>query len=585
MKGQIADMLSSMSVAPPDRTVRAGRTTDSQSSSGSQKGFSSVLQKLRETRGQDDRRRDDDVSLTKKTDERAQEKGTKTKDYSEARTAQSDSSMKRTESRLQIKDTKPNKESASFRTEDDDASSVQTVETGRSQYDESRPVDTSMRGGEYSGKDNRADSVSSAQTQAFQIWTALMGPLTDTTLPPQEAASNEGELQSSDGEDQPANPPSEPASASSKTSNSWGLTVQDSEPTLSQDGAAVSAKAQPQQPLTTAVAHTEHEARGGGGVTHDTPPVTDEANVQKAKVSQDAGLIPSKIAADSSGLTQDGLLQKDSRLSLGSVIKNSQAESPMLGSDHGASEARVERPSPVHVDGHPSLPEHHESGDMKVKPVLPQGHQPTLDFVEQFGERWLGQHDQRSGQAELRTPQTALTDLQAQQGKLPDTLVAGAFGSVNHNIQPTLSSVSSPVAQAQPGLSTHQVADQPMPAMMRTVVLSVAQPDLGQVNVRVAMTNDIVHTHLSTDRPEVGQFLLNGQDRLQSSLQMNGFDMGQFRVDIDRQGAGRSFQQGFSQEQQGRTWNQETPWMEGERVTHPYDDARASMHRRLNVVA
>ena len=77
----------------------------------------------------------------------------------------------------------------------------------------------------------------------------------------------------------------------------------------------------------------------------------------------------------------------------------------------------------------------------------------------------------------------------------------------------------------------------------RSVVLEVAQADLGRVNIRVAMNQDVVHTYFTSDRSEIGQFLANGQDKLQAALQNAGLDMGQFRVDIDRQSAGRSFQQ------------------------------------------
>jgi flagellar hook-length control protein FliK len=120
--------------------------------------------------------------------------------------------------------------------------------------------------------------------------------------------------------------------------------------------------------------------------------------------------------------------------------------------------------------------------------------------------------------------------------------------------------------------------------MTRSVVLDVAQPDLGHVNIRVAMTNDMVHTHLSADRLEVGQVFVNGQDRLQAALQANGLDMGQFRVDIDRQSAGRSFQQDSSQEQ-GHTGNHRSHDMKWGQSSDRQDDPRTSRHGLLNVVA
>jgi hypothetical protein len=100
--------------------------------------------------------------------------------------------------------------------------------------------------------------------------------------------------------------------------------------------------------------------------------------------------------------------------------------------------------------------------------------------------------------------------------------------------------------------------DGPGPVLSRSVAFEVSRPDLGHVNVRVAVRNDLVHAHLSSDRLDVAQYLAAGHDRLQSALQANGLEMGQFRVDIDRHGGGRSFHQGPSHDQ-GRTWQPERP--------------------------
>lgn len=141
------------------------------------------------------------------------------------------------------------------------------------------------------------------------------------------------------------------------------------------------------------------------------------------------------------------------------------------------------------------------------------------------------------------------------------------------------------VNHAQPAMPGHDPTDKTAQVMARSVVFDVTQPDLGHVNIRVAMANDVVHTHLSTDRPEVGQFLINGQDRLQAAFQANGLDMGQFRVDIDRQNAGRSFQQGQFQEQ-GQAWNQDSHGMEHEHGHRGrQDEPRVSLHGLLNLVA
>lgn len=91
--------------------------------------------------------------------------------------------------------------------------------------------------------------------------------------------------------------------------------------------------------------------------------------------------------------------------------------------------------------------------------------------------------------------------------------------------------------------------DGPGLVLSRSVAFEVSRPDLGHVNVRVAVRNDLVHAHLSSDRLDVAQYLAAGHDRLQSALQANGLEMGQFRVDVDRHGAGRSFHQGPSYDQ------------------------------------
>jgi hypothetical protein len=100
--------------------------------------------------------------------------------------------------------------------------------------------------------------------------------------------------------------------------------------------------------------------------------------------------------------------------------------------------------------------------------------------------------------------------------------------------------------------------DGPGPVLSRSVAFDVSRPDLGHVNVRVAVRNDLVHAHLSSDRLDVAQYLAAGHDRLQSALQANGLEMGQFRVDVDRHGGGRSFHQSPSYDQ-GRAWQPERP--------------------------
>jgi flagellar hook-length control protein FliK len=133
-------------------------------------------------------------------------------------------------------------------------------------------------------------------------------------------------------------------------------------------------------------------------------------------------------------------------------------------------------------------------------------------------------------------------------------------------------------------VASHDTPELPIPAMTRSVVFEVAQPDLGRINIRVAMTNEMVHTYMSSDRSEVGQFLINGQDRLQTALHANGLEMGQFRVDIDRQSAGRSFQQGHPQDQ-GHPWYQNPGQAQSDRATESHEARLARPYSMLNLVA
>lgn len=127
---------------------------------------------------------------------------------------------------------------------------------------------------------------------------------------------------------------------------------------------------------------------------------------------------------------------------------------------------------------------------------------------------------------------------------------------------------SMPVVSAAPtNQQPHQATPAPavpptdwMPAASptgtRSMVLEVSQADLGRVNIRVAVNQDVVHTHFSSERGDMGQYLANGQEKLQAALQTSGLDLGQFRVDIDRQSAGRSFQQQASHDQRPGTHSQ-----------------------------
>ena len=87
-----------------------------------------------------------------------------------------------------------------------------------------------------------------------------------------------------------------------------------------------------------------------------------------------------------------------------------------------------------------------------------------------------------------------------------------------------------------------------------TVQFDVPNSDFGNLRVRVVLSDQTVHAHMVTDRPELGRLLVDRQDHLGVQLSTAGLDLGQLRVQIDRQG---SHHQGYEPTyQQGARFHQ-----------------------------
>jgi flagellar hook-length control protein FliK len=246
----------------------------------------------------------------------------------------------------------------------------------------------------------------------------------------------------------------------------------------------------------------------------------------------------------------------------------------------------VEGTGQPHVDPRPQFFSHDGEGSIgKAMPIAPHGLQAGTDSGQSSDLLWSNQDERQSGSREH--PWTSPAPMVPSQSDLPgeysaQAMVAGSAASPQP--RPLEGHPVSSAGAASSVWPAHEL-EPFMPTMSRSVVFEIAEPDLGRINIRVAMTNELVHAHLLSDRSDVGQFLLNGQDRLQSALQSNGLEMGQFRVDIDRQGAGRSFQQGSSQEQH-RMWQQASdggPRDAGYSERH--HETHLSYAGRLNLVA
>lgn len=75
---------------------------------------------------------------------------------------------------------------------------------------------------------------------------------------------------------------------------------------------------------------------------------------------------------------------------------------------------------------------------------------------------------------------------------------------------------------------------------VHAVQVNLDQEELGRLRVRVVLADSTVHTRVTTEYADLGQFLMDRRDHLESALHASGLDVGQFKVHIDRQGSGQS---------------------------------------------
>lgn len=218
----------------------------------------------------------------------------------------------------------------------------------------------------------------------------------------------------------------------------------------------------------------------------------------------------------------------------------------------------------------------------RTQGITPHGQSLVVDQKELFSQSGHEHDSRQQGDPEPKLFQRMAVDLPSMNGRTTEQYAAVAQSQTIS--VPTAPAPTVNVPPAQPVSHMPDLTPTPTPSLLRSVVLEVAQPELGYVNIRVAMMNESVHAHFSTDRVEVGQFLINGQDKLQTSLQANGLDMGQFRVDIDRQSGGRSFQQGLFHEQE-RSGHQGSQGDTREQAHGWSDERYRPLQGRLNVVA
>lgn len=73
----------------------------------------------------------------------------------------------------------------------------------------------------------------------------------------------------------------------------------------------------------------------------------------------------------------------------------------------------------------------------------------------------------------------------------------------------------------------------PSAPAVHVVKLELSPPEVGHVQVRVALAEQTVYATVATERVELRNFLLNHQAQIQAGLQAYGLDVGSFQVEVD----------------------------------------------------
>lgn len=613
----LADIGPHPSGSPIDKGVRTSRATTPLSSSGSRRSFPAVLQGFRADERRMEAREAAEARSANKSDSVARSRETKernppstqaeraevrstnraSREFRPKETNGRNPSSTQTE-RAEVRST--NKSDRGFRSmeiRDQNPPATQTERANASPSEAqvqvqngSRSSDDAQKGAEDSRNFFDATVQPSqpsvdSQGQTPILLVSLVPPLVVAQANDQTNVPTEGEEHFSYGESvseretESDDGSSQPPLISLRGANS-ALTASD----LPEDQAH--SDIEPSSPHDRPAHEPAAPVMHAGGDSHKTHVVKPGSHM----VADDAGPgvanrvetrpVPLESQSGSALPQPEAIVRRVSPASLGVGLPDGKSDIPKTDSviRDGVS---ADRSAPAQMNWYAqSLRDAQDSG-VRTPWGFQQGQHLSVDGAERFSELWGDQQGRQHDPNEMKLPQAMVSDRQVSGGPATESLVAGAQGRVVSSPPPPPAPA---VVSPPPSMPTHDTAESSVRFMTRSVVFDVAQPDLGHVNIRVAMTNDVVHTHLSADRLEVGQFLVNGQDRLQAAFQANGLDMGQFRVDIDRQSAGRSFQQDSSQEQ-GHSWNQGSQGMKWEHSPDRQDEPRTSLHGLLNVVA
>ena len=191
------------------------------------------------------------------------------------------------------------------------------------------------------------------------------------------------------------------------------------------------------------------------------------------------------------------------------------------------------------------------------------------------GLKWLAHADLQSAEMPSRVPEPSTVEpvdgghqyssYQQGQGGTPSNVRPAATSTVP---APAPTSPLGPDPEPTPVPRTHAVQ------------FDMAPADFGQLRVRVVLSDHTIHTHLSTDRAELGQMLTGQQEQLSTQLTAAGLDLGRFQVQVDQERTNQSGQDWQSQAHHGTSQQQRDP-----RQQDRLQDVPAPLQKRTGVLS
>ncbi|HMS86666.1 MAG TPA: hypothetical protein PKD12_23880, partial [Nitrospira sp.] len=445
----VPDLLSATSSPPSDGTVR---TTRSASFSGPavRKSFSSVLQGVRGEEKKGNTQDADSPRGSYKVEDRPDPKQSKDLNSAASQTERSEAIQSRTSGSEKLSD-----------------SQSQTVDSSQ---DESELALSQSNSGSTADGSMFVSMTSANVSQAGAPMVANVVPETHNGLQVSdcECRADEGSPSTS----MVTNASVRPAESRSLEKGATPLPTDG--PEQAQAALLAQKEAEPPAKQTTELGGAKGDQALQGSTTNS---VTTHAAIPTS---------PSGETISSSDHTLAQLVQThDGKLSPGSQFDRDLAA---LGrGEHGVVRHSTDSQGPLLVLVH------EDQGDAgpKIQESTPQGQQLVVDQEELFSQSGHEHEGRQQGNPESKLVQGTVVDLPSMNGRTTEHYAAVAQSQTVSVPAPPSPTVIVP--PAQPASSVPDLTQPPTPSILRSVVLEVAQPELGHVNIRVAMMNESVH--------------------------------------------------------------------------------------------